>query len=116
MRCEKGGDVQAFLTSLQYKREELAATGVSITDSDYQHMVLKGITKDIARFTFSILTSAHILGPTSIIDTDTLIDYICEEADWLKNRCTRSHKDTKAKQKAGSDQALTVTGSEGKKR
>ena len=94
MRCEKGGDIRAFLTSLQYKQEELAAAGVSITDRDYQHTVLKGITKDLACFASGILTSAHILGLTSIIDTDTLIDYICEEADRLKNHRARSHKDT----------------------
>ena len=55
MCCEKGGDVRAFLTSLQYKREELAAAGVSITDRDYQRMVLKGITEDLARFASTIV-------------------------------------------------------------
>ena len=89
---------------------------MSITDRDYQRTVLKGITEDLARFASGILTSARILGPTSVIDTDTLIDYICEEADCLKNRRARSHKDTKVKQKASGDQALAATGSEGKKR
>ena len=40
MCCEKEGDVQAFLMSLQYKCEELVAAGVSITDRDYQCTIL----------------------------------------------------------------------------
>ena len=35
MKCQKGEDVRVFLTNLRYKREELAAAGVSITDRDY---------------------------------------------------------------------------------
>jgi hypothetical protein len=37
MCCTKGEDVRVFLTSLRYKREELAAAGVRITHKEYCH-------------------------------------------------------------------------------
>ncbi len=40
MRCPRGGDVRVFLRSVQFKREELAAARVYITNKDYQWMVL----------------------------------------------------------------------------
>jgi hypothetical protein len=39
MRCSKGGDVRAFLTSLRYKQEELAAAG-PITSADSEELEL----------------------------------------------------------------------------
>ena len=115
MRCEKGGDVRAFLTSLRYKREELAAAGVSITDRDYQRTVLRGIPEELARFASAILSSARIFGSASSVDTETLIDHICEEADRLKNRRAKSQgKDNGGKPKSTGDQALAATGSDGK--
>jgi transposase InsO family protein len=116
MRCPKGGDVRMFLTNLRYKREELAAAGVSISDKEYQRTVLKGIPEELARFASGILSSARIFS-MSAVDTETLIDHICEEADRLKNRCTKSQsKDSGAKSQAAGDDALAATGSEGKKK
>ena len=43
MHFQRGGDVRAFLTTLRYKCEELAAAGVSITNRDYQRTVFRGI-------------------------------------------------------------------------
>jgi len=40
MCCAKGGDVREFLGNLCYKREELAASGVDITDKEYEHTIL----------------------------------------------------------------------------
>ena len=116
MRCAKGGDVRAFLTSLRYKREELAAAGVSITPKDYQRTVLKGIPEELARFASGILSSARLFSTTAV-DTETLIDHVCEEADRLKNRRAKSHsKDPGAKSSATGDDALAATGTEGKKK
>ena len=115
MKCQKGDDVCIFLTSLQYKREELAAAGVSITDRDYQRTVLRGITEELARFASTILSSTHIFGSTFTVDTEILIDHICEEADRLKNCCAKSQNhDNGAKSKATGDQALAAMGSEGR--
>jgi hypothetical protein len=116
MRCAKGGDVHVFLTSLRYKREELSAAGVSISDKEYQRTVLKGILEELARFASGILSSACIF-KVSTVDTETLIDHICEEADRLKNRRAKSQsKDPGVKSSATSDDALTATGSGGKKK
>jgi hypothetical protein len=86
MHCPKGGDVQAFLTSLRYKKEELAAAGVRITNKDYQRTILRGIPEELAKFAAQIMTSAQLAHRITQIDTDTLIDHICEEAERIKNR------------------------------
>ncbi len=50
MRCPKGGDVHAFLTALRYKKEELAAAGVTVTQKEYQRTILKSIPDELAKF------------------------------------------------------------------
>ena len=40
MHCAKGGDVREFLANLCYKKEELAAAGVHITDKEYERTIL----------------------------------------------------------------------------
>ena len=40
MCCAKRGDVREFLASLCCKREELAATGVSVTEKEYEQTIL----------------------------------------------------------------------------
>ena len=67
----------------------------------------------------SILSSARLIHCVSTVDTETLIDHICEEADRLKNRRARSQPNLSqsgAKSQAAGDEALTATGSEGKRR
>jgi hypothetical protein len=116
MQCAKGGDVHVFLTSLWYKHEELSAAGVSISDKEYQRMVLKGIPEELTHFASGILSSAHIF-KASAVNTETLIDHICEEADWLKNHHAKSQsKDPGAKSSVAGDDALAATGSGGKKK
>jgi hypothetical protein len=73
MHCAKGTDVHTFLTTLQYKCEELAAAGVSITDCDYQCTVLCGISDELIRFASGLLSSAWLINSSAPIDTDTLI-------------------------------------------
>jgi hypothetical protein len=82
MRCTKGVDVYVFLTSLCYKREELAAMGVLITQKEYQHTVLKSLPDELVKFTLQLLTSACI--GSHILDTNTLITSIIEESKHLK--------------------------------
>ena len=86
MKCPKGGDVRTFLTSLRSKCEELAAAGVKITDRDYQRTVLWGILEELAKFASGLLSAAHLINATKTIETDTLIDHICEKSERLKNR------------------------------
>ena len=72
MKCPKDGDARAFFTSLRYKREELSAAGVSITDKEYQRTVLRGIPAELATFAASLLSGARIFSSNPTIDTKHL--------------------------------------------
>jgi hypothetical protein len=50
---------------------------------EYQHTVLKSIPNKLAKFASQLLTNAWIT--SHIVDTETLINSICEESEWLKN-------------------------------
>lgn len=114
MRCPKGGDVQAFLSSVRCKREELAAAGVQITNKDFLRTVLRGIKEEpeLKNFASQLLSAAM---PDSAIDTNTLIDHIYEEAERLKTRCVRGQNRGEVK-KNGADGALAASGFEGVKK
>jgi len=88
MRCTKGIDVQTFLTGLRYKREELSATGIRITQREYQRTILKSLPDELAKFAAQLLVSARHSG--FMLDTDTLISSVIEESERLKNRHTCS--------------------------
>jgi hypothetical protein len=83
MQCTKGTNDQTFLTSLRYKREELATMRVRITQREYQCTVLKSLPDELARFTLQALTSAYQMGHP--LDTDTLINSVIKESEHLKN-------------------------------
>ena len=108
MRCPKGGDVWTFLTSLTYKREELAAAGVTITDKDYEHIVLRSFPEELAKYAAHLLGSAHLNDPNSVIDTNTRISHICEEAERMKNRRTGSQPSQGGKKEGQTDEALAL--------
>ena len=115
MRCPKGGDVRIFLTTLRYKKEELAAARVRVTQKEYQHTVLKSIPDELAKFASQILTNAWIT--SHIVDTKTLINSICEESEQLKNHRARNQQGQGGNKKDGqADEALAATGSEGSRR
>ena len=116
MRCPKGGNVRTFLTSVRNKREELASVGVTITHRDYQRTVLKGIPEELAKFAAQLLTSARV-NHSPAVDTDTLINAICEESDRVKNRHGSSAPSQKGGggKKDGVDEALVATGPESRK-
>ncbi|KAH9057701.1 hypothetical protein EDB87DRAFT_1686022 [Lactarius vividus] len=62
------GDVRAFLTSVRYKREELAAAGVTISHRDYQRTVLRGIPEELARFAANLLSAARLVHSVTTVD------------------------------------------------
>ena len=114
MRCPKGGEVRPFLISVRNKREELAAAGIRTSSKDYQRTVLRGIPEDLAKFAAQLLGSARV--SNSPLDTDALIEHICEEADRMKNRRgggAQSHRG--GAKKEGVDEALAATGSTDRK-
>jgi hypothetical protein len=115
MRCPKGGDVRAFLTALRYKKEELAAAGVRVTQKEYQCTVLKSIPDKLTKFASQLLTNARIT--SHVIDTETLINSICEEFKRLKNCRARNQQGQGGNKKDGqANEALAATGSEGSHR
>jgi gag-polypeptide of LTR copia-type/Zinc knuckle len=111
MRCTKGTDVRTFLTTLRYKHKELAVVGITITDRDYQRTVLRGIPDGLATFASLLLSSARLFNSPATIDTDSLIDYICEEADRRKSRRTRDQPGKGGKREGQQDEALAATSS-----
>jgi len=116
MRCTKGGDVREFLASLCYKREELAATGVPVSDKEYERTILRGIPTDLATFTSQILSSVLVIQSATPININTLINLINEEAEWLKSRRMRGHSGQGGKKDATTDEALAATSSKGGKK
>ena len=76
MHCVKGEDVWEFLDSLCCKREDLAAAGVSVTDDEYKHTILQGISGKLITFVSHLLSLALIVHSTSKINLDTLINLL----------------------------------------
>ena len=114
MRCPKGGDIRTFLTALHCKKEDLAAAGVHVTQKEYQCTILKSPPDELAKFAALLLSNARI--SNQVIGTETLINNICEESEWLKNRRARNQQGQGGNRKDGqADEALAATGSEGGK-
>src|SRR5258707_12447171 len=89
MRCAKGGDVREFLGNRCYKREELAASGVDITDNEYERTLRRGIPSELPTLTSHILAGAQPVHGAPSIHTNALIRHINEEVDRLKIRAGR---------------------------
>jgi hypothetical protein len=108
MRCLRGGNICAFLTSLQTKWNQIKAAGVTISDNDFERTVLQSLPDELAKFTVSMQMSAHMSGNT--LDMTFLIQCLCEEADHLKS-CRAHQQQGQGKGKKGeqTDKALTIT-------
>ncbi len=113
MRCPKGGDVQEFLANLCYKKEELATTGVTISNKEYKHTILCGIPSELATFASNIVSSALIIQGTKSIDLNTLINQIGEEVDQIKGCHMQGQGGQGGKKEGFTDEALAATNSEG---
>jgi hypothetical protein len=108
----KGADVREYLSNLCYKKEELAAAGISITDKEYERMILKGIPNELATFTSQLLSSTLILNRSASVNMDALTNQICEEADRLKSH---RGKGQGGKKDSTNDEALAATASDDRK-
>ena len=80
MYCAKEEDIWKFLADLCYKREELAAAGVQVTEKEYEYTILQGILSELVTFVLHLLSLALITHGATYIDLDALIHQICEEA------------------------------------
>ena len=103
----KGSDIREFLTNLCCKREELAATGVKVSDNEYQCTILKGIPGELATFASHLLSSALIVHDAAKINLDALTSQICKEVDRLKSQRPKGQ----GGKKDITDEALSATGS-----
>ena len=56
MHCPKGGDVWEYLTSLKMKCYELKVADVGVTDTEYQHPILKGVLDMLADYAVQMLS------------------------------------------------------------
>src|SRR6267154_2287203 len=113
MRCTKGGNMRDFLASLCCKHEELAAAGVLVTEKEYEHTILRGISSELATFTSHLLSAAQIIRGSATIDLDALVNQICEEANRLKSQHTKGQG---GKKDSTTDEALAASASEEGKR
>jgi hypothetical protein len=119
MKCQKGGDVRAFLENVCFKHEELRIASVSVTAAEYERTVLKGIPPELASFTSGLLSSMCFSNASASIDIERLIDSICKEVDRLKVSCASSSNNNQksgGKPNTAADDALAATGSKGKKK
>ena len=110
MRCAKGEDVRMFLASLCYKKEELAAAGVQVSEKEYERTILRGIPDKLATFASHHLSSALIVHGMASIDLDTLINLICEEEDRLKSRSMCEKLSQGGRNSPGTEEAFVATG------
>ena len=111
MRCMKGGDIREFLANLGYKREELAAASVDITDKEYERTILRGIPNELATFASQLLSSALIVHNAASVNINALVNQINKEADWLKTRRACGQSSHGGKKETTTDEALAATGS-----
>ena len=90
MRCPKGGNVREYLTSLKMKCYELKAAEVSVTDTKYQRMILKGVPDALADYAAQTLSMLWLaVKYTGMpVDMSDVIDSVCKEADRKKTRRT----------------------------
>ena len=73
---------------MRNKRYELKAAEVSVTDTEYQHTILKGVPDALADYTAqTLLTLRLAVKYTGMpVDMSDVIDLVCEEADRKKTR------------------------------
>jgi hypothetical protein len=98
--------VREFLTSLCYKREELAAAGVQVTDEEYKRTILSSIPTELGTFVSQLLSAAALISKSAPVDLDALVSQLCKEADRLKSCRAKGKKDNTI------DEALTATASD----
>jgi gag-polypeptide of LTR copia-type/Zinc knuckle len=112
MRCPRGGDIWAFLTSLWTKWNKIQAAGAKISDDEYKQTILWSIPGELAKFASNMQTAAEISNTT--LTMTHLIQSISEEANHMKSHRTYHQQGPgKGKNVDTTDEALAVTSSSG---
>jgi len=121
MQCPKGGDIHAFLSSLMKWRNELLAASVTISNEDFERMVLNGIPDPLTAYALQFLGQAHLNGKP--LEMRDIIHLLSEEADRIKTRHVlkdQAHAQGKGKVSGQPNEALAATsafeGSDGRRR
>jgi gag-polypeptide of LTR copia-type/Zinc knuckle len=112
MCCPRGGDVQAFLTSLWTKHNKIWAAGAPISNDEYEWTILQSIPGELAKFASNMQTAAEISNTT--LTMTCLIQSISKEANHMKLHCVHHQQGPgKGKNVNLGDEALAVTSSSG---
>jgi hypothetical protein len=112
MRCPRGGNIQAFLMSLQTKRNEIRAAGAMVSDEEYERTILRSIPGELAKFASNAQNAAEISNTT--LSMMRLIQYISEEANRIKSHHAHHQQGPgKGKNVDMVDEALAATDSSG---
>ena len=109
MRCPKGGNVRAFLTSLKTQHNKLLAAGVTVNNEDFERIVLDGIPDALGTYASQLLTSARLNGNT--LAMKDIIYALSEEADRTRNRHMPKDQSQgqRGNKKGQPDEALATT-------
>ena len=81
MKCPPRGDVCEFLDELRTKREELDQVGVVINDNDYRSTIITSLPSTLASFVSATPSAARLFTTTKMVEPDTLIMSLKEEAE-----------------------------------
>lgn len=113
-KCPDKGNVKEFLDNLRTKKEELAAVGVEISETDYRSTIISSLPFWLSNFASGQLAAAKLYSATKTIDPDALMLLISEEYNHHQARRTRSNR----KAKDDTDEAMSAisTNRSGKKR
>src|SRR5713101_715710 len=96
-QCPCGENVWHFLMDLGMKREELATSGIEISNADYRSTILSSIPPWLKTYASGIQASASVKDPTFEIEPNILICMISEEYDHIKQEkgpSTGTHQQT----------------------
>src|SRR5260221_3609042 len=118
MKCLKGGNICKFLTGLKSHHHHLCAISITITNIEYKHMILHGISDSLTTFAAQTLMSLIIASKymKKPVDMSELINMISTEADRVKMKMHCALKDqaqNKGKKAGQMDEALAATSTYG---
>ena len=115
MQCLKGSNIREFLTSLEKQHHELKAASITVTEPEYEHTILNGITEPLTSYVALMMSSLHLACKLTgePFDMTDIIDTLCMEANCLKMARDLAQGQGKGKNQStpqAPDEALAATG------
>jgi hypothetical protein len=113
MKCPKGGNIHKFLNNLSTKHYELKAISITITDINYQCIILHSMPAYISAYVSNTLTTLTIISKVTgkPVDMEKLLSNISDEANRMKAQCPSAY--SRGKKEDHTDEALAITSSAG---